>query len=173
MSMYTLLEEDILEIVEQSLSEYPTTPVIYANENGTEPQQSYCAIGKLFTRQLQTAENSFLDEDSVSQMSVGYEVSCTISFIGEQGGNLAFSSHARMGNTTLNREFSQARNLSLRNKSNVVPIPYFRATKYVDVFSYDVSFHFIWGVTEEIQPILQVIIENSDYSETITIPETI
>jgi hypothetical protein len=96
-----------------------------------------------------------------------------VSFIGDKAPTLAFSSHVRLGNTTANKEFSQNKNLSVLEKSNVISVPYPRGTKYVDVYSYNVSFYFIWGVTEEVQPILQVIIENSDYSETITIPETI
>lgn len=171
--MYAILKDDIREIVIQSLSEYSTTPVIYSNGNGTEPTTSYCTIGKLTVDQEGISENSFLDEDLISQTSVGYSVTCTLSFIGEAAGNLAFSSHVRMGNTITNREYSQHRNLAITNKSNVQTVPYFRGTKYVDVFSYDVSFYFIWGVFEEIQPILQVVIENSDYSETITIPPQI
>lgn len=171
--MYAILETSVSEVIEQSLSEYPLTPVIFANESGEEPLGSYCTIGKLTVNQRDTPENSLLDENLLSQMSVGYEVSCSVNFIGKEAGKLAFSSHVRMGNTTLNREFSQARNLSVLHKSTVQVVPYFRATKYVDVYSYDISFYFIWGVTEEVQPILQVVIENSDYSETITIPETI
>lgn len=173
MSMYNILKVSVADVIDHTLSEYPTTPVIYANESGEEPTESYCTIGKLIVNQRDTPENSLLDENLISQMSVGYEVSCSVNFIGKNAGTLAFSSHVRMGNTTLNREFSQSRNLSVLHKSTVQVVPYFRSTQYVDVYSYDISFYFIWGVTEEIQPILQVIIENSDYSETITIPETI
>lgn len=173
MSMYTILKGSVRDVIINTLSEYPTTEVIYSNSSGTEPPSTYCTIGKLTVSQKGKAQNSALDEDFNSQTSVNYEVQTTVSFIGNNSGDLAFSSHVRLNNTTLNREFSQSRNLAVTNKSNVVSVPYLRGTKWVDVFSYDVSFNFIWGVLEEIQPILQVVIENADYSETITIPPQI
>lgn len=173
MSMYAILKGSVRDIIINTLSEYPTTEVIYSNSSGTELTNTYCTIGKLTVSQKGKAQNSALDEDFNSQVSVNYEVQTTVSFIGNNSGNLAFSSHVRLNNTTLNREFSQSRNLAVTNKSNVVSVPYLRGTKWVDVFSYDVSFNFIWGVLEEIQPVLQVVIENADYSETITIPPQI
>lgn len=173
MSMYTILEDNVRDIIINSLSEYPATSVIHSNSSGTEPTTSYCTVSKLRVSQKSKAQNSSMDEDFNSETAVNYEVQATISFIGSNSGNLAFSSHVRLNNTISNREFSQAKKLAVTSKSNVVSVPYLRGTKWVDVFSYDVSFNFIWGVLEEIQPILQVVIENADYSETITIPPQI
>lgn len=171
--MYSVLKDSVFDVIEQSLLEYPDTPVIHSNSNGREPTSSYCTIGKLTVNQKGKADNFITGVGLLSQMSVGYEVSCTVSFIGEHAGQIAFSSHSRLGNTIANRELAQRRSLSISNKSSVKSIPYRRDTQYVDVLSYDISFYFIWGVNEEVQQILQVVIENLDTSETITIPPQI
>ena len=173
MTLYADIKTQIAETIEDSLSEFQNPIVLFANRSASEPPISYCTISRMSLRQTARPQYNGLDVGLNTQVIIPYEISCSVNFIGSIAGDMAFSSHARLGSFRPNRELSQSYNLSVKNKSLVSPTPYKRDTKWVDVFSYDVTFTMLWGITYEEQPVNQVIIENSDYSEIITIPPEI
>jgi len=175
-TLYTQLQDDIRKVVIETLTEFPNPIVIFANEGGTEPATSYCTISILSLEQVgrsQEASQSVTDDDVSITSQAPFEITALISFVGSNAGNMAYSSHGRISNSLLAREAAQSSSIALMRKSSTRRVPYYRETKWVDVFSYNATFFFIGGITDVIPLIKQVVIENVDTSELINIPETI
>lgn len=176
MALYQDLKDSCQKIIKSSLSQYPTIKVIHANQAQSEPTGDYATVSILSIEQVgrATYDNNKSNADSLLVNSIApYELTLLVSFIGNTSGDKAFSSHGRVSNSIITKELSQSFNLSVKDKSSVRRVPYLRNTIWVDVFSYTVVFNFIAGTTDSIPYIKQVIIENSDSGEIITIPETI
>lgn len=176
MALYADLKTSCQKIIKDSLRLYPSIQVIHANQGQAEPTGDYCTVSILSIEQVgrATYDNDVSDEDSLIVNSIApYELNLLVSFIGNTSGDKAYSSHGRVSNSILTKELSQSLNLSVKEKSSVRRIPYLRNTIWADVFSYTVTFNFIAGISDTIPYIKQVIIENKDSGEIITIPETI
>jgi len=176
MTLYEDLKEAVQEIVESSLSQYPTIKVIHANQGKAEPTGDYCTVSILAIEQVgrATYDNDVVVGDNIVVNSIApYELTLLVNFIGNTSGDKAYSSHGRISNSIVTKELSQSLNLSVKNKSSVRRIPYLRNTIWVDVFNYTVTFNFFAGITDSIPYIKQVIMQNADSGEIITIPETI
>lgn len=174
MSLYDTILATSKATVVNSLSEYPNTQVIYQHESGAEPKGSYASVYLLNLEQTgRTSTSSRLNTDFVYYYETPYEATVQYNFYGKDAPSIAYSSHMRMANSVLNRETSQASNMSIVRKSPVRRIPQKRDTKYVEMCTYDVTYSFISGFTQTLQPIEQVIIEDTIQDVVISIPADI
>jgi hypothetical protein len=174
MSLYDTILATTKSTLIQSLSEYPDTQVIYRDESGAEPKRTYATVYLLSLEQTGgTTTSSRLDEDLTYYYQTPYEATVQYSFYGKDAPSIAYSSHMRMANSVLNRESSQASNMSIIRKSPVRRIPQKRDTKYVEMCTYDVTYSFISGFTQVLQPIEQVVIEDTIQDVVISIPADI
>lgn len=174
MSLATIVKNQVESIVLNSLSEYPTTPVIFSHQSSTEPIKTYCSVNILSFDQIgRTESTTKLDSSSKMQFTAPYEVMIQLSFLGDTASEVAFSSYLRLANAVLNRELSQTYKLSVADKSQLRRIPQLRNTKWVDVLSFDVTFFFIGSFKQTVGVINQVIYEDPITEVEIAIPPTL
>ena len=174
MSLYDTILATSKSTIIQSLSEYPNTPVIYDHESGGELKGTYSTVYLLNLEQVgRTSTSTRLNTGFEYFYETPYEATVQYSFYGKDAPSVAYSSHMRMANSVLNRETSQASNMSIVRKSPVRRIPQKRETKYVEMCTYDVTYSFISGFTQTLQPIEQVVIEDTIRDVVISIPADI
>jgi hypothetical protein len=174
MSLYDDISRDIRVIIINSLSEYPTTPVNYSHDNGPEPSSTYASLYILSLEQVgRTQSTSRLSTDLDLEFQSPYNCTAQISFVGNDSTSIAYSSHMRLANAVLNREFSQFRNLSITSKTNIRRIPQKRDTQWVEICSFDITFFFISSFKQTIGAINQVVYEDPITEVEIAIPSTI
>ena len=174
MSLYDEVRENIRGTVLNSLSEYPTTKVIYAHTDGTEPTGTYCSLYVMGFDQIgRVQQSSRLNPSLEQEFSAPYEVTVQISFIGKDAPSICYSAYMRLANAVLNREYSQTYNLSITDRTQIRRVPVKRDTKWIDMCSFDLTFLFIGSFKQTIGAINQVVYEDPITEAVIAIPPTI
>lgn len=159
-----------------ALSEYPTTPVIFSNSNGTEPAESYVVINILSIEQQGHHSTSTLaTEDEELIFQVAYEVVCQLSFIGSLSGDMSQSFTQNINNNPLTRLELQRNKLGFMRKSQIRRAPQKRDTKWVEYHNMDVTFNYVVITNQLVDVVEGVVIadETSEIPVIIKIPESI
>ena len=171
MSLYDDILESGLSTLKNSLTDYPSTPVIKANKAEREPTTSYATVSLLSFEQVgKTTRGTHLNSSNSLWYEAPYEVTFQFNFLGKEAPSICLSSHMRMANSVLNREHSQASNMSIIRKSEIRRIPQKRDTKYTEMLTYDVTFFSIYGFTETVGSLEQVVIGDTINDVEISIP---
>lgn len=174
MSLYGDVKSNIRKVIVDSLSEHPSTPVIYTHSEGTEPTSTYAALYVLSFDQVgKVTQSSRLSQDLDLTFNAGYEVTVQVTFIGKDASNICFSSYMRLANAVLNRELSQTYNLSITDKTQIRRTPQKRDTQWTDMCSFDLTFFFIGSFKQTVGVINQIVYEDPITSVEISIPPTI
>lgn len=169
--MYNTLYESIYSIIKDALVEYPLTKVIESESSGTKPPATYVSIDINSIEQSGLAQQAtLLNTANEMEYLVKYNMIATFSIIGKEAGNIGFSLHKRLKNSSLNREEASLRNLSILGKSPLRKSSYRDGDKWVQYFNFTVDFSFISYFTDEIQYVQQVVVEDSNNSIVFTIP---
>lgn len=155
-----------------ALSEYPATPVIFSNSNGTEPAESYVVVNILgIEQQGHHSTSSQTTTDFKLDVRVVYEVTAQFSFIGSLSGDMSQSFTQRINNPSF-REALTKNHLGFMRKSQIRRAPQKRDTKWVEYHNLDATFNYIVN-TEEVSDWVESIIVDSEQTGVFTIPEGI
>jgi hypothetical protein len=99
MPIYTDVRKAIRLGALAALSEYPTTPVIFSHNNGTEPAESYVVINILnIEQQGHHSTSAQTRTDYKLDVRVVYEVMVQFSFVGSLSGDMSQSFTQRINN---------------------------------------------------------------------------
>jgi hypothetical protein len=171
-TLFTQLRTNIRKVVITALSEYPTTPVIFSNSNGSEPAESYVVVNILgITQQGHHVTSSKLDSQDRQAVQVCYEVMVQLSFIGSLSGDMSHSFNQRINNNYLVLEDLKRNKLGVMRKSNIRRAPQIRETKWVEYHNMDVTFSYI-AVTQDVVGIVEAVVVEDVTAETIfRVPE--
>lgn len=176
MSVYSSVRTAIRNTALKALDEYPTSPVIFSNGNGTEPVESYAVINILNIVQIGHHMTSTLtDVDEQLSIQASYEIMVQFSFIGSFSGDMAQSFTQRINNNPIALEELKKNKLGLMRKSQIRRAPQKRDTKWVEYHNLDVTFNYIVNTTQLVDVVEGVVIadETSEIPVIIKIPESI
>ncbi len=172
-SIYSSVRQALRLSAIASLTEYPTTPVIFSHTNGTEPAESYLVINILnIEQQGHASTSSQTRTDYKLDVRVVYEVMVQFSFIGSLSGDMAQSFTQRINNVPVSREALTKNNLGFMRKSQIRRAPQKRDTKWVEYHNLDATFNYIVN-TSEISDWVESIIVDSEQTGVFTVPEGI
>lgn len=171
-SLFTDLRQAIRKVVITSLSEYPTTPVIFSHLAGAEPAESYAVVNILdITQQGHHVTSSKLDSQNRQVTQVAYEVMVQVSFVGSLSGDMSHSFNQRINNNYKVFEDLKRNKLGIMRKSNVRRAPQKRDTKWVEYHNMDVTFSYI-AVTQDVVDIIEAVVVEDVITDTIfRVPE--
>jgi hypothetical protein len=173
MPIYTDVRKAIRLGALAALSEYPTTPVIFSHNNGTEPAESYVVINILnIEQQGHHSTSAQTRTDYKLDVRVVYEVMVQFSFVGSLSGDMSQSFTQRINNVPVSREALTKNNLAFMRKSQIRRAPQKRDTKWVEYHNLDVTFNYIVN-TSEISDWVESIIVDSEQTGVFTVPEGI
>lgn len=159
-----------------ALSDYPTTPVIFSHNNGTEPAESYVVVNILnIEQQGHHSTSTLATEDEELIFQVAYEVMCQFSFVGSLSGDMSQSFTQNINNNPLTRLELQRNNLGFMRKSQIRRAPQKRDTKWVEYHNMDVTFSYVVTTNQLVDVVEGVVIadETSEIPVIIKIPESI
>lgn len=175
-SIYTDVRAAIRKGALAALSEYPTTPVIFSHNNGTEPAESYVVVNVLSIEQQGHHMTSTLTNvDEELSIQAAYECLVQFSFIGSLSGDMAQSFTQRINNNPVALEELKKQKLGLMRKSQIRRAPQKRDTKWVEYHNMDVTFNYV-VITNQLVDVVEgvVIEENLDETPTlIKLPDSI
>lgn len=166
MGIYSSLQDALYNLTIVALDEFPTSPVIFSHQSGTEPPESYVAISILDTPQIGHGSVSTRTQDTTETLLVQawYEVLVQFSFVGSLSGDMAYSFNQRINNNPLVLDEIRRNNLGLMRKSSVRRSPQKRETKWVEYHNIDVTFNYNI-VTDQVVDLVEAVILQEDLGE--------
>ena len=178
MNIFTSVRTAIRNVTLKALDEFTTPMVNFSHSSGTEPTGSYAVVNILSVEQIGHHTSSGLAKANglVYDLSVtaAYEVTCQLSFVGSQSGEMAYSFYQRINNNPLVFEELARNKLGVMRKSQVRRAPQKRDTTWVEYHNLDVTFSY-HIVTKQVVDIVEGITVEGVYNDTIqdnfTIPE--
>lgn len=130
--------DKILEIIG-----YEDTQVIFANQNGLEPDNTYCVIQVLGVTQVgRVTEASTLTEDEILETITNYKLDVQLSFIGTTSSASAQAFRHGMVNDRRCFETLMRSNFGIIDRGQIRKIPQKRESDWVDAYNMDFSFSF-------------------------------
>src|SRR3990172_12954859 len=160
MTLYTCVQNSVRNVTLVALSEYPTSPAIFANENGSEPAESYVSISVLSINQVgghSTSTQTNTDEEL--SIRIPYEAFIQFSFVGSNSGDMAHSFNQRIKNNPLVLEECSRNKLGVMRKSQVRRAPQKRDTQWIDNHNIDVTFSYFVNTQQLVDVVEAVVIE--------------
>lgn len=176
MAIYPQVRTALRNSAIAALADYPTTPIIFSNANGTEPAESYVVISiSSINQQGHHSTSTLLNTSGELIFSVAYEIFVQISFIGSLSGELAQAFTQNINNNPLTRQALQTQKLGFMRKSQIRRAPQLRDTKWVEYHNMDVTFNYVVVTNQVIDSVDGVVItdETSEIPVVIKIPDTI
>lgn len=171
MAIYSDVRAAIRKGALVALSEFPTAPIIFSHEGGTEPAASYVVVNILsIEQQGHHSTSSQTTADFKLNARVVYEVMCQLSFVGSLSGDMAQSFTQRINNSPLVREALTKNNLGFMRKSQIRRAPQKRDTKWVEYHNLDATFNYIVNSTD-VSDWVESIIVDSEQTGIFTVPE--
>ena len=181
MNIYSSVRSAIRKVVVVALSEFPTPSVNYAHQNDApEPPESYAVVNILSVEQQGHHSSSGLTKanglDYELSVTAAYEVTCQLSFVGSQSGEMAYSFYQRINNNPLVFEELARNKLGVMRKSQVRRAPQKRDTKWVEYHNLDVTFSY-HIVTKQVVDIVEGVVAQAVYDgvtqPSFTVPENL
>ncbi len=180
MSIYsdvrTAIRNGTLKVLE--IAGFPSTPIIYSHQNGSEPSVPYCVIQIVNMRQIgRTQEATRTDEGTPTVKNLWYtahyEVLAQFTFGGTTAPEMGEEFLHIVNNNRVGIEEYQKGNLAPLRKTILRRIPQKRDTQWVEFFSTDVTFSYAVQSSQPIDWIESVTVINDmvDPPDTFTIPE--
>lgn len=170
MSIYSSVKQAIRKGAIAALSEYPTTPIIFSHNNGTEPAESYVVVNVLQIEQVGKGYTSTLvNELDELTIQANYNAYVQFSFIGSQSGEMSQSFTQRLNNVLVREELFKY-GLGLRTKTNIRRAPQKRDTKWVEYHNMDVVFTYAVNTQQVVDVVEAVVIVDEITGEVFTVP---
>ena len=178
MNIFTSVRAAIRNVTLKALDEFTTPLVIFSHSSGTEPSGSYVVVNILSVEQVGHHTSSGLTEANglVYDLSItaAYEVTCQLSFVGSQSGEMAYSFYQRINNNPLVFEELARNKLGVMRKSQVRRAPQKRDTTWVEYHNLDVTFSY-HIVTKQVVDIVEGVVAQAVYDDvvqpTFNVPE--
>lgn len=168
--IFTDLRVGIRKGALEALKEFPTAPVIFSHESGSEPSVSYLVVNILQEEQVGKGYTSTLvNEDSELTIQANYNVYVQFSFIGSLSGDMAHSFTQRLNNVLVREELFKY-GLGLRTKTNIRRAPQKRDTKWVEYHNMDVVFTYAVNTQQVVDVVEAVVIVDELTGEVFTVP---
>lgn len=173
MSIYSDVRTAIRKVALVALSEFPTAPIIFSHEGGTEPAASYIVVNILsIEQQGHHSTSSLLNATTQTQtIQASYEVFVQFSFVGSQSGNMSQSFTQRINNNSFVFEELTRDKLGVMRKSQIRRAPQKRDTKWVEYHNMDVTFSYTVCTTQVIDLIEAVVVENLTEPSIFRVPK--
>lgn len=176
MSVYSGVRTAIRLGAIAALSEYPTTPVIFSHNGGTEPAESYVVVNILsITQSGHHITSTLTNTDEELSIQAQCEIFVQFSFIGSLSGDMAQSFTQRINNNPVALEELKKQRLGLMRKSQIRRAPQKRDTQWVEYHNMDVTFNYTVNTNQLVDVVDGVVIEEntSEVPLIIKIPESI
>lgn len=180
MNIYSTVRGAIRNVTLKALDEFVNPTVILSHQSGNEPAGSYVAVSILNVDQTGRHVSSGLVEANGAKfeetIKVSYEVTCQLSFVGSQSGEMAYSFYQRINNNPLVFEELARNKLGVMRKSQVRRAPQKRDTKWVEYHNLDVTFSY-HIVTKQVVDIVEGVVAQAVYDgvtqPSFTVPENL
>ena len=180
MNIFTTVRTAIKNVSLVALNEFPTPLLIYSHQNGNEPAGSYVVLNILSVEQQGHHSSSGLTKanglDYELSVTAAYEVTCQLSFVGSQSGEMAYSFYQRINNNPLVFEELARNKLGVMRKSQVRRAPQKRDTTWVEYHNLDVTFSY-HIVTKQVVDIVEGVVAQAVYDgvtqPSFTVPENL
>ena len=178
MNIFTSLRTAIRNVTLKALDEFTAPMVNFSHSSGTEPTGSYVVVNILSVEQQGHHSSSGLTKanglDYELSVTAAYEVTCQLSFVGSQSGEMAYSFYQRINNNPLVFEELARNKLGVMRKSQVRRAPQKRDTTWVEYHNLDVTFSY-HIVTKQVVDIVEGVVAQAVYDDvvqpTFTVPE--
>ena len=123
---------------------YVDTLVVFANENGLEPRNSYLLVNILDNKHVgRHSSGTFLTEEKEELVTIEfYEICLQLSFIGKHSQNIAWDWDSEVPAQHYTREEFQKRSLGYMRKSNIRRNPQPRESGWSEMFNLDMDLSF-------------------------------
>ena len=173
MSFYSDLENALYDGTANSLIllGHTTTPVVFSNEGGVEPAETFCVINILRSQAIGRAfESTAIDPLVGLVYTQQYEITVRFSFFGSTSGEVSYDFFENINKNRLVRNKFQEHGISPVRKTDVRRVPQLRTTTWVDSFNLDVTFGFNYKSTQLVDWAEQVRIKDQKGSTTLIPP---
>ena len=180
MNIYSTVRGAIRNVTLKALDEFTNPTVIFSHQSGNEPSGSYVTVSILNVDQTGRHVSSGLVEANGAKfeetIKVSYEVTCQLSFVGSQSGEMAYSFYQRINNNPLVFEELARNKLGVMRKSQVRRAPQKRDTTWVEYHNLDVTFSY-HIVTKQVVDIVEGVVAQAVYDgvtqPSFTVPENL
>lgn len=143
----------IVEVIKDSLYDsiravlvdigHKNTRIVFDNEGGLEPKNTYCVISILSReRQGRTQESTYLTEDEFMWRTEFFKIYIQLTFIGNSSADISWNFDDSFPASRTYIEEFQKRNLGFIKKSALRRSPQPRETKWVDSWNVDLELSF-------------------------------
>lgn len=172
MNINSAIRTSVWNVVTKALSfDYPTIPVIFAFQGGTEPPSTYATINLLSSKQVGHAQTGTLvDTLDKLHFSATYETEVQISFFGSQSGDAISSFVQNINNNPVVLEETKKNGLGFLRKSQVRNNPQKRDTAWVDSYNMLITFNCTIGSEQLIDVVEHIVFELQDDGTQIVVP---
>lgn len=176
MSVYKGVRDAVRNVTLTALSDFVNPVVVFANQDGLEPAESYVTINLLsITQQGHHSTSTLTSVDEKLSIQACYEALIQFTFVGSMSGDMIHSFTQRINNNPLSLQALRANNLGLMRKSSIRNSPQRRDTRWVDYHNMDVTFNYIVNTDQVIDVVEGVVIadETSEIPVIIKLPQSI
>lgn len=171
MSIYSDLRDAIRDVALVANTDYPTMPVVYSHQNGSEPAETYMTINILNIDQIGHHSTPALTRaNEILDVRVAYEVMVQFSFFGSSAGDAAHGFTQRINNNPLVFEELSKNKLGIMRKTNLRRNPQKRDTKWVESFNMDITFSYIINTPQRVDVVDIVVLQDEYSGDVFTVP---
>lgn len=159
-----------------ALKDFTNPVVIFSNNNGSEPSESYVVVNILsIEQQGHVSKSTLTTVGNELIFQVAYEIQAQFSFIGSLSGDMVQSFTQNINNNPVSTEESKRQKLGFMRKSQVRRAPQKRDTKWVEYHNMDVTFSYVIITSQPVDIVTGVVIQEniSNNTETIKFPDSI
>lgn len=159
-----------------ALKDFTNPVVIFSNNNGSEPSESYVVVNILsIEQQGHVSKSTLTTVGNELIFQVAYEIQVQFSFIGSLSGDMVQSFTQNINNNPISTEESKRQKLGFMRKSQVRRAPQKRDTKWVEYHNTDVTFSYVIITSQPVDIVTGVVIQEniSNNTETIKFPDSI
>lgn len=145
MSLVEIIKDSLYDSVKFVLTDvgHRNTRVIFDNESGLEPKNTYCVISILSReRQGRTQESTYLTQDSEMWRTEFFKLYLQLTFIGQSSADISWNFDDSFPASRTYIEEFQKRSLGFIRKSDLRRSPQPRETKWTDSWNVDLEFSF-------------------------------
>lgn len=161
MSLYSLVKDKLIDVMEGALYEYPSANVKFSHQNDPTPEGTYLVANIMDMEQIgKTEKSTLMTENEEVEYITRFSILVTFSCEGNQSGDVVYSFYERLMNTDASNEANKLAYLSLMDKTSVRRIPInMGSNKWREYFNFVARFHFTSKIREEVYPVQSVTVE--------------
>lgn len=167
-SIYRKLEDGLRDVSLVANKNFPSTPLIFSHQNGSEPSQTFISINILRVEQQgRSSIAGRMNSNGTLDVRVVYEALVQFSFLGNDAGEIAhdFIHYCNSPETLI---AMSGHNMALLRKTSLRRNPQRRDTQWVESFNFDATFSYIVNTPEIITPVEHIVVDET-YAEDIRV----